>query len=215
MVSAVALDEDTLERCRAALAAAPDLVVPLDRVALPSGLDPHFWLELRSPDRFAAWAAAAVDRLADGCRRWVTVEQLNAQAYRGWFTGTLPPGRRGRTGDMVRALGNLLTAHVLACRVVARRQPGGTVALDLRSLPVYELSELLADVLAAPAVGVHRDELGAWLAERRRAFYAARPRPGPFERVLRAAVSSAVPLDQAFPRAVGEAYADRSARPAT
>jgi hypothetical protein len=203
------LDEDAFARYRSELAASePDPVVSLHRVTLPGWLGEDFWLELRSPDRFAEWAAVAADRLGDVCRRWVTVEQLNARAYRGWFTGTLPPRRRGRTGDTVRALGNLLTAHVLAAPVL-----GGEVALDVRDLPVYELSAMLVDVLEAPSSGVGRHELRAWLVEQRRAFYATRPRPSPFDRLLRAAVAGAVPLDQAFPRAVGEAYAGRSTLP--
>ncbi|HEX2849778.1 MAG TPA: family 1 glycosylhydrolase, partial [Acidimicrobiales bacterium] len=54
--------------------------------------------------------------------------------------------------------------------------------------------------------GVERGDVGEHLSERRHAWYAALPRPGRLESVLRRATASAVPLAQALPRAVGSVY---------
>ena len=89
---------------------------PLARARLLARLD--------SPERFAAWAATAADRLGGRCRRWLTINEINGLALQTYFMGALPPGRRLAHGDFVRALDHLLAAHVLAYGAIHRRQPG-------------------------------------------------------------------------------------------
>ncbi len=210
-------DDDAFARYGAILAACLERgiepVMCLQHFTHPRWLGPDFWLDLRSPDRFAEWARAVVVRLGSRCRHWLTINEINALAFQTYFTQALPPGRMGRTGHTVRALGNLLAAHVLAYRAIHRRQPGAVVSTNNHALSVYELDRLLIDVLLARGHGVERQDLGDWLAERRRDYHAALPSPSPIERLQRTVAASILPLDQALPRAASEVYAGPNRRP--
>ncbi|MDQ4097167.1 MAG: family 1 glycosylhydrolase [Actinomycetota bacterium] len=206
------LDGAAFDRYRAILAACQERgiepVVCLLHFSHPHWLGPDFWLDLRSPDRFAVWVAAAVDRLEGaGCRHWLTINEINALAFQAYFTQALPPGRLGRTGDTVRAIGNLLAGHVLAYRAIHHVQPDAVVATNNHALSVYELDRLLLDVLLARGHGIEREDLAEWLSDRRRDFHAALPVPGPLERLQRIVAASILPLHKAVPRAVSEVFA--------
>jgi beta-glucosidase/6-phospho-beta-glucosidase/beta-galactosidase len=188
-------------------------VVCLHHFTHPHWLGPDFWLDLRAPDRFAAWAAAAASRLQDRGRHWLTINEINALAFQTWFTGGLPPGKLARTGDVVRATGHLLAAHVLAYREIHCRQPEAVVSTNNHSQSIYELDRLLLDVLLGRSNGVARHDLNGWLAERRRAYHAALPPVRPIERAMRTWAASMLPLDQALPRAVAEVYDGPDERP--
>ncbi len=187
-------------------------VVCLHHFTHPHWLGPDFWLDLRSPERFAEWAAAATSRLAGGCRHWLTINEINALAFQTWFTAGLPPGRLARVGDTVRATGHLLTAHVLAYREIHRLQADAAVATNNHSQSIYELDRLLVDALLARRHGVGRHDVRDWLAERRREYHAALPATR-MERVMRTCAASMVPLDQALPRAVAAVYDGPYERP--
>ncbi|MEW6154587.1 MAG: family 1 glycosylhydrolase [Actinomycetota bacterium] len=211
------IDEDAFARYRAILAACHDRglepVLALHHFTHPRWLGPDFWLQLGSPDRFGQWAGAVAARLGDLCRHWFTVNEPNVLAFQSWFTGAMPPGRVGRTGDVVRALGHLLAGHVLAYRAVHHHQPDAVVTTNNHALSVYELDRLSTDVLLARWRGVERGDLRAWLAERRRAYHAAVPAPGLVEGAQRRVAASILRLDQAFPRAVSEVYSGPDHRP--
>lgn len=211
------LDEDAFARYRDVLDACHlrgiQPVVCLHHFTHPHWLGRDFWLDLRSPDRFEEWVAAAVHRLGGHCRHWLTINEINAVSFQTYFTQALPPGRLGRTGDVVRALGHLLAAHVLAYRAIHRRQPDAVVSTNNHALSVYELDRLMLDVLLGRARGIERHQLGSWLAERRRTYHAAVPPPSAVEKVMRVVAASILPLDQAFPRAVSEVYRGPDERP--
>lgn len=211
------IDEEAFARYQAILEACAERglepVVALHHFTHPRWLGPELWLDVRSPDRFAEWAAAAAERLGGACRHWLTINEVNAVPFQTWFTGALPPGKLGRTGDVVRALGNLVAAHVLAYREIHRRQPEAVVSTNNHALSVYELDRLLLDVLLGRARGVARADLAEWLAERRRAYHAALPPPGRMERLIKRVAASVLPLDKALPRAVSEVYAGPHERP--
>jgi beta-glucosidase/6-phospho-beta-glucosidase/beta-galactosidase len=211
------LDEEAFARYRAILDACVhrdiEPVIALHHFTHPRWLGPDFWLQLTSPDRFSAWAAVAVERLGDRCRHWLTINEINAVAFQTYFTRSLPPGRLGRTGDVVRAVGHLLAGHVLAYRAIHRRQPDAVVSTNNHALSVYELDRLLIDVLLGRGRGIDRSQLADWLSERRRAYHAALPAPRPVERAMRTVAASILPLDRAFPRAVSEVYAGSDPRP--
>ncbi len=183
-------------------------VVCLHHFTHPHWLGPGFWLDLRSPDRFAEWAAVAAARLQDRTRHWLTINEINALAFQTWFTGSLPPGRIGRTGETVRATGHLLAAHVLAYRAVRRLQPEAVISTNNHAQSIYELDRLLLDVLLARAHGVDRHDLTGWLASRRADYHAALPPPTARERAMRTCAAGMFPLDQAVPRAVAAVYDD-------
>jgi len=187
-------------------------VVCLHHFTHPRWLGADFWLDLRSPERFAEWAAVAAARLHERCRHWLTINEINALAFQSWFTAGLPPGKLARTGDTVRATGHLLAAHVLAYHAIHRVQPGAVVATNNHSQSIYEVDRLLVDILLARSRGVARHDLRDWLAERRRAYHDVLP-ASRRERVMRMGAVSMVPLDQAFPRAIGAVYDGPHPRP--
>ncbi|MGH9226817.1 MAG: family 1 glycosylhydrolase [Acidimicrobiales bacterium] len=210
-------DEEAFARYRAILDAchARDMepVVTLHHFTHPAWLGPDLWLDLRSPDRFAAWAAAAAERLGDRCRNWFTINEVNAVAFQTYFTAALPPGRLGRTGDVVRALAHLLAGHVLAYRAIHRRQPDAVVSTNNHALSVYELDPLLIDLLLGRSHGVERADLRDWLAERRHRYHGGLPAPSRLERAQRTVAASILRFDQPFARAVTELYQGPDERP--
>jgi len=190
-------------------------VVVLHHVDMPDWLGDDFWLRLESPARFGAWAAVVADRLGDHCGRVITFVEPNAVCWKAWITGGLPPHRLGAVGDLVRALDHVLAAHVAADAAVRLVRPGADVALETRPLPLYELDGLLLDVLGARAQGVARYDLRPWLSERRRDWYVRRSPATLAGAVLRRLARSAIPLDQALPRAVAAVYEQRQGQPGT
>lgn len=188
-------------------------VVALHHFVHPRWLGPDFWLRLDSPDRFGQWAAAVASRLGGSCRYWLTLNEINVAPFASYVTGRFPPGRRLRTGSAVRALGNMLAAHVLAHRALHRTDGAAVVSTNNHVLSVYELDRLLVDVLLAPSRGVERADLREWLASRRADYHAALPEAAIAGRAARSGASSALPLDAALPRAVAEVYRYSQIRP--
>ena len=172
----------------------------------PAWLGPDLWLDFAAPARFAAWAELAVTRLGSRCRRWVTLNEVNVLALHTYLTGMFPPGGRFATGSVVRALDHLLTAHVLGYEAVRRAQPDAVIATNNYGLTTYELDRLLVDLLLTRHLGAPRSDLRRWLVERRARWYSSLPTPSPFERVVRRASASVIPLEQAFPRAIAAIY---------
>jgi len=201
-----ALFEGYARVCDAGRARGVAPVIVLHNGRPPDWLGSDFWLRLESPSRFATWAGAVADRLGDRCRRVVTFVEPNVECWQAWITGALPPHRVGAVGDLVRSLDHVLAAHVAARPVVHRVQPDASVNVELGARPVYELEGLLIDILGARAQGVGRYDLRPWLIERRRDWYLKRPPPTVAGAVLRRMARSAIPLDQALPRAVAALY---------
>ena len=210
------IDDGALDRYDAILAGCRDRglepVVTLHHFTHPGWLGEEFWLRPDSPERWLAWVDVAVERLAPRCRQWVTLNELNIYALQTWMTGDFPPGRRNDVAATVRTFDHMLTAHVMAYGAILSRQPDALVATNNFTLSVYELDRLLIDVLLARSHGIRRHELRGWLVERRAAYHRAVASRSPRERLLRRIASSAIPLDQALPRAVGAAYASAHER---
>ncbi|HVF32622.1 MAG TPA: hypothetical protein VM933_06255 [Acidimicrobiales bacterium] len=167
-------------------------------VVLHDGPDER-WLALDAPERFADWAELVSARLA-GVRSWVSVQGLNrwpVERYAGGGPGRLASGR------LLRALDHQLAGHVLA----SDRLPGAVEPGLVDDHRAYELQALLADVLAAPSFGVGRHEVGPWLRERKTAFEADHPTATPRQWAVRRLAGTAIPLEQALPRALGAVYA--------
>ncbi len=204
------LDEDALRRYRDLLDACRhrrlEPAVVLHHVALPAWLGDAFWLDLRSPERFAVWTSEVARRLVDHAGPWIPLEQPNRVALARWITGTLPPRRRLAPGDLVRSLDHLLAASVLAHAAVHRHRGDAAVWASIGASRVYEVDGLLTDALVGRSRGVARHELHRWLTDRRAACYRALPPSGHAEAALRALARSAVPLEQALPRALAEIW---------
>jgi beta-glucosidase len=205
------VDDDAVERYQTILDAVHDRgmqpLVTLHHFTHPAWLGVDFWLRPGSPERFRRWVELAVDRFSGRCRHWITLNEPNALAIQSYLTGEFPPGRRFRVGQAVRALDNMLAAHVLAYEALHERQPQAVVSTNTFALSLYEVDRLLLDLLSARANRVCRDDLKPWLSERRARFYASTlPSVGLAERAARRWSSGAVGLDQAFPRSVAAVY---------
>jgi hypothetical protein len=67
----------------------------------------------------------------------------------------------------------MFAAHVRAYGLIHEHQPNAIVHTNTSENSVYESNRLYIDVLLARSAGVSRDDLGAWIAEQRRAWYGA------------------------------------------
>ena len=209
-------DEAAFDRYRAILAACHERglrpTVCLHHFTHPRWLGRDFWLRLDSPERFAAWVGAAVDRLADGCANWLTLNEINGYAVQAYVFGALPPGRFLAFGDLVRCLDHMLAAHVLAYAAVHDRQPHAAVSTDSHASSIYELDRMLQDILLSRSVGVDSRQLREWLDLRRTVHYGELGGTSA-DRLLWAITGSILPLDQALPRAVAAVYGGPYHRP--
>ena len=205
------IDDDALDRYGRILDACHERnllpVVTLHHFCHPAWLGVDFWPRPDAPERFRDWVAVAVDRLAGRCRHWVTLNEIAVYALQSYLTGMFPPGRRLDVASTVRALDHMLTAHVLAYEAIKARQPQAVVSTNTYPFSIYELDRLLVDVLLSRSHGVGRYDLRPWLGERRAEHHAqVLPSPSRLEWFLRKRVNSAVPMEQALPRAVAAVY---------
>ncbi len=142
-------------------------IVTLHHFTFPAWLGEEFWLQEDAPERFAAYVQRVMPELAEWCRTWITINEPNIVALMGWIQGDCPPGRTGAFAEAFTALDNQLAAHVLAYRVIHAVQPGARVTVNTSSSSIYEHDRLLTDLLVAPAAGVPRSDVDAWIDERR------------------------------------------------
>lgn len=203
-------DETAFERYRQILAACHERglqpLVTLHHFTHPWWLGEDFWLQADSPERFAAWVGAATDRLGDLVTHWVTLNEINILAIMTYLTAAFPPGRRLAVGSVVRSVDHLLAGHVLAYHEIHARRPGSVVATNTFTFSVYELDRLLNDVLLARLHGIKRDDLQAWLAQRRAEYHATVQPVAGRETVWRRWAARSLPLSRALPRAVAAVY---------
>jgi hypothetical protein len=181
----------------AALGLVPSAV---ERVVLHAGRDDR-WLALHAPERFAAWASSVAQRI-DHAETWVTIQGLNdwpVQAY-------VSTWRTFATGRLLRSLDHQLAGHVLASAAIGVAHPEAIVEVDLIRRDAYELEALLRDVLDAADAGVARGDVGPHLRRRRKEHERTSPPRSTADRVRRRLIATAVPLEQALPRALGAVY---------
>jgi len=193
-----------LEACRAR---GLEPLVTLHHFTHPAWLGEDFWLSGDSPDRYASWVETAVSRLSPWCRTWVTLNEINALAFASYLFGQFPPGRTLAFTDMAEALDHLVAAHIKGYDVIHRLQPDATVTTNNFSLSLYELDRMLIDILMARRQGVSRDEAGAWIAQRRSAWYGSIAPAGPLERVLRRTTERQWARGDGFSRALDAVWA--------
>ncbi len=159
----------------------------------PAWLGDEFWLRTDSPERYQAWVELALGTLAEKCRHWVTINEINAMGLGSWILGMFPPGRRMAFGDAAVAMDNLLAAHVLGYEAIHRARPDAIVTTNNASVTLYEFDALLTDILMARSMGIDRDDLDRWLDTRRARHYAAHPTRNRGEQALRKLSAATAP----------------------
>lgn len=188
------VDDTALDRYGAILDACRERgmepLVSLHHFTHPAWLGEDFWLSGDSPARFASWVERAASHLAPRCQLWVTINEINVLALGAYLLGAFPPGRVMALADVATAIDHLLTAHVRAYEVVHRIRPDAVVTTNNSTLSIYEIDRMLVDVLLARVEGTGRAELGPWIDERRRTWYARQGPPGALESVLRRAADA-------------------------
>ncbi len=97
------------------------------------------------------------------------------------------PGGSAPSGTLAVARDHLLTAHVLAYEAIHRARPDALVTTNNACLSLYDHDRMLTDLLLARSAGIERNEVDAWLAERRRRHEQLVPSSGPGEWLLRRA----------------------------
>jgi len=191
------VDRSALERYEAIVTGCADRglepLVTLHHFTHPEWLGDDFWLRPDAPDRFRSWAEVAVEALAPLVRHWVTINEINVLSIGTWLLGMFPPGRLLALGDAAIAVDNLLAAHVAAYEVIHRVRPDAVVTTNNSCMSLYEQDRLLIDLLLARSMGVERDEVGGWLADRRRQHDTLFPAGGAAEGLLRAFSAARAP----------------------
>ena len=186
-------------------------LVTLHHFTHPGWLPVEFWTLPEAPQRFVEWVRFAVATFGVHCTNWITTNELNIYSVNSFLTGIFPPGWRGNFTATMASIDHLLTGHVLAYSVIHELQPDAVVATNNYSLSIYELDRMPLDLLVARKQGIEKNDLGTWLAMRRRRHYDLVPKgPGQIyptiEQGLRQWASSKVNLDAALPRARAAIY---------
>ena len=191
-------DETALDRYAAILDACHERglepLVTLHHFTHPAWLGEEFWLSSEAPERFAAWIARVVERLSDRCRLWITFNEICIFAQLCFAYAMHPPGRRFAWKEMYTAIGHVLAAHVRAYELIHEQRPDAVVHTNSSSNSIYEADRLLVDLLLARCLGVPREDLGAWIIERREAWYGAIAAPKTMERLFRRGAATTVPV---------------------
>ncbi len=75
------------------------------------------WLSDEAPEFSARYVKKVVERIGDGVRYWITLNEPVAYVFKGYFMGRWPPGERSYK-KALKALAHLLKGHVLAYNVI-------------------------------------------------------------------------------------------------
>ena len=193
-----AIDETALDRYAQILDACVERglepLITLHHFTHPAWLGVDFWLSPESPERFAAWVERVLARLADRCRLWITFNEPAILAQCCYVFGVQPPGRRFAWKEMFTSAGHMFAAHVLAYGLIHESRPDAIVHTNSSEASIYEFDRLFTDLLLARSSGVPRDDLGAWIAEKREAWYGAIAPARAIERFMRRNAAAIAPI---------------------
>jgi beta-glucosidase len=193
-----AIDETALDRYAQMLDACAERglepLVTLHHFTHPAWLGVDFWLSPESPERFAAWVEKVLARLAGRCRLWITFNEIAILAQVSYAYGAFPPGRRFAWKKTFASAAHMFAAHVRAYELIHARRPDAIVHTNTSENSIYEFNRLFIDLLLARASGVPRDDLGAWIAEKREAWYGAIAPVRAIERPVRRKAASIAPI---------------------
>lgn len=186
-------------------------IVALHHFTHPAWLGGDFWLSDDAPQRFARWVELIVPWLAPHCRKWITINEINAYAIGTYLIGYFPPGHRVRRQLAVKAMSNMLAAHVLSYEIIHRLQPEAEVGTSTYAFWSYDVDRLPIDLLLARSAGVKRGELDDWISARRATYHGTvlRGLPG-HQRLVESAIhlglQTFLPGTKAWCRALDAVY---------
>ncbi len=180
-------------------------LVTLHHFTHPAWLGEDFWLMPDAAGIFSGWVDLAVNRLKEHVSNWVTINEMNVITMGSYLFGIFPPGRKWSIAEAATCADHLMAAHIAAYEVIHKLQPDADVTTNNTCVSIYEFDKMLIDVMAARSYGVSRDDLDAWIGERRREWYAELPPAGRAEQVVRhlAARYSPVGASKGLKRRVG------------
>lgn len=121
------------------------------------------WLHRDSPDWFAGYVQAVVDKLSDRVKHWITLNEPQCFIHLGHQLGFHAPGERLEFGKVLIAAHNALLAHgkaVETIRAHSRLAPEiGVALLGIVSIPATENTE---DIEAARQATFSLTERSCW-----------------------------------------------------
>jgi len=85
------------------------------------------FLNPKAPQQFERFTRQVVAALGDLCQHWVTFNEPNVYATRGYVTGEFPPGHRGEIVSAMRVMSAQARAHALAYHAIHELQPRAQV----------------------------------------------------------------------------------------
>jgi beta-glucosidase len=80
------------------------------------------FLNAKAPLQFERFTRQVVGALGDLCQQWVTFNEPNVYATRGYATGEFPPGHRGEVVNAMRVMSAQARSHVLAYHAIHELQ---------------------------------------------------------------------------------------------
>ena len=157
-------------------------VVTLHHFVHPAWLGSDPWLESGTAERFVAFVRTAVahvnERLERPIHWFITINEPNMLVLNSYLGRQFPARGRIGFGTMVAAYNQLLRAHVLAYNALhdlyeERGWAAPRVSFNNYCSDLYWSDQLLLDLVCARERGVVREQVGAHIGERARAFEVA------------------------------------------
>lgn len=146
-------------------------VVTLVHFTTPHYFGSNPWLDSAFLNHFIAWTRFAVSRFGKYCNCWVTINEPIIYSAMSYFTGMLPPGEIGKIRHVISSYQNQLNGHIKAYEQIKKLQPDSCVSFNNFCFSVYELDKVITDILLARKRKIPRNEVPAYLEERKKQYY--------------------------------------------
>lgn len=164
------------------IAAGMEPIITLHHFIVPAWCGQDFWLSQGMACLFVEYASRVVEeinlRVVEKAGRsvdfWITINEPNLLPVLTYVSGEHPHGKRG-IGCAVTAHDNMLLAHTLLYdRIHGAHERHGwgepMVTFNSFAAAVYELDRVSFDLMRARSLGIDREGLYGFLAERRSAW---------------------------------------------
>lgn len=164
---------------RACQRAGLEPIVTLHHFVHPAWLGPDPWLEEGTAELFARYArevCAALNPRLDRPLRWlITINEPNMLALNTYLGRQFPGAARASLGNVTRALGYLLRAHLLAYRALhalyqENAWPPPRIAFNNYCSDLYWSDKVLLDLCAARRRGIARRDIAGYVCGKARDF---------------------------------------------